>query len=523
MHMLKLLSAKNIFIILLASLSFMSCKNGSIFSKKKDKSTATGWNYNDKNYGNFNVLKAQQQKAGPGLIFVQGGTFTMGAKDEDVMGDWNNIPRRVTVNSFYIDQTEVANVHYREYLYWLGNTFDNDTMIMRRALPDTLVWRSELAYNEPYVEYYFRYPAYNYYPVVGVTWEQAHDFCIWRTDRVNEKVLIDKGYLNKKAPLAAMKGGQADQTFNTDTYLMNPDLINNKSAPKKGGLKDVSGRTRKVVTFEDGILLPGYRLPTEAEWEYAAYGIINQNPNPRKKEKSRGEELITNQQVYSWSNNVNGLRDNRRGSWQGQFLANFKRGNGDNMGIAGGLNDRAAIPGPTKSFYPNGFGVYNMSGNVSEWVGDVYRPLTSTDEDDFNPFRGNKFQKFYKDGQGEYERDTLGRLKKVDVTDEESANRRNYQKGNVINYLDGDSLSGVAYGYGISSLISDKSRVVKGGSWNDMPYWLSPGNRRYLEEDQASNTIGFRCAMTRLGSPEGNGFKEGNIFNQRKQNSRKKK
>ncbi len=149
--------------------------------------------------------------------------------------------------------------------------------------------------------------------------------------------------------------------------------------------------------------------------------------------------------------------------------------------------------------------------------------MTATDEDDFNPYRGNKFQKFYKNGQGEYERDTLGRLKKVDVTDSESVNRRNYQKGNVINYLDGDSSSGVSYGYGISSLISDKSRVVKGGSWNDMPYWLAPGSRRYLEEDQASSTIGFRNAMTRLGSPEGNGFKEGQIFGKRKQNSRKKR
>ncbi len=520
MHMQKLFSAKLI-LVLVATISFFSsCK---LFNKKPEKSTATGWNYDDKNFGNFHVQKAAQQKAGPGLIFVQGGTFTMGAKEEDVMGDWNNIPRRVTVNSFYIDETEVANVHYREYLYWVSNTFDNDTAIMKKALPDTLVWRSELAYNEPYVEYYFRYPAYNYYPVVGVTWQQAHDFCIWRTDRVNEKILIDKGYLNKKSPVAAMKQGGADQTFNTDTYIMDPEQIQNKVAPKKGGLKDVSGKARKVVSFEDGILLPGYRLPTEAEWEYAAYGIINQNPNPRTKEKKTGEELISNNQVYSWSQNVNGLRDSRRGSWQGQFLANFKRGNGDNMGVAGGLNDRAAIPGPTKSFYPNGFGVYNMSGNVSEWVGDVYRPMTPTDGEDFNYFRGNKFTKFYKNASGEYERDTMGMLKKVDVTDDESKDRRNYQKGNVINYLDGDSSSGVSYGYGISSLISDKSRVVKGGSWNDRAYWLSPGNRRYLEEDQASSTIGFRCAMTRLGSPEGNAFKEGNIFGKRKQNSRKKR
>ena len=72
------------------------------------------------------------------MIFVQGGTFVMGAKEEDVMGDWNNVPRRVTVPSFFIDETEVANVHYREYIYWLENTFSGDTAIMTKALPDTL-------------------------------------------------------------------------------------------------------------------------------------------------------------------------------------------------------------------------------------------------------------------------------------------------------------------------------------------------------------------------------------------------
>jgi formylglycine-generating enzyme required for sulfatase activity len=95
--------------------------------------------------------------------------------------------------------------------------------------------------------------------------------------------------------------------------------------------------------------------------------------------------------------------------------------------------------------------------------------------------------------------------------------RRNYQRGNVINFIDGDSLSQSNYGYGITTLISDKSRVYKGGSWADYAYWLSPGARRYMEEDQASATIGFRCAMTRMGSTEGNKRKTGNWWKNRRQ------
>ncbi|HPH99880.1 MAG TPA: hypothetical protein PK772_06110 [Chitinophagaceae bacterium] len=85
-----------------------------------------------------------------------------------------------------------------------------------------------------------------------------------------------------------------------------------------------------------------------------------------------------------------------------------------------------------------------------------------------------------------------------------------------MDYRDGDSTSSVRYGYGQTTLISDKSRVVKGGGWNDRPYWLSPGNRRFLEEDQASSSIGFRCAMTHYGASDG-GTKEGNSFSSRRQ------
>ena len=518
------LSVKNLFVLLAAVSLLPSCKNG-LFGKKNkhEQSEVTGWNYNDKNMGGYNVSKEKEQRTGPGLVFVQGGTFAMGATEEDVMSDWNNVTRRVTVSSFFIDRTEVANVHYREYLYWLEAAFDDPqyAKVVQGAMPDTLVWRSELAANEPLVEYYFRHPSYNYYPVVGVTWQQASDFCLWRSNRVNEKILVDKGYVNANQ-LKSLQG-QGEENFTTKSYLLglySPQP--GKPSAKKNPLLDANGKPRNYVKFEDGYLLPDYRLPTEAEWEYAAYGLINQNPKPKKKEGKRGEELVMNKQVYSWSTNVNSLRENKSGSWQGKFMANFKRGSGDNMGVAGGLNDNASIPGPIDAFLPNGFGLYNMSGNVNEWVSDVFRPMSNLDVDDFNPYRGNKFKKLHKNEAGEFERDSLGRVKYADVTDEESKNRRNYQRGNVINYMDGDSASMVYYGYGKTSLVSDKSRVYKGGSWNDRPYWLSPGTRRHLEEDQASATIGFRCAMDRVGSQEGNGFKNGQYVGKSRQNSRKK-
>ena len=171
---------KNLIILLSCAVLIASCKGKGLFGKDKkhDKSDVTGWNYNDKNMGGYQVSKEKEQATGPGLVFVPGGTFTMGQTDEDVIGDFNNIPRRQTVPSFYIDKTEVANVHYREYLYWLNRVFDpaNDPSyqkILDAALPDTLVWRSELAYNEPLVEYYLRHPSFNNYPVVGVSWKQA--------------------------------------------------------------------------------------------------------------------------------------------------------------------------------------------------------------------------------------------------------------------------------------------------------------------------------------------------------------
>ena len=85
---------------------------------------------------------------------------------------------------------------------------------------------------------------------------------------------------------------------------------------------------------------------------------------------------------------------------RGEMMANFVRGRGDMMGVAGSLNDNGSITTDVKSYWPNDYGLYCMAGNVNEWVQDVYRPLTSEDMDGFNPFRGNVFTDLKRDVNG---------------------------------------------------------------------------------------------------------------------------
>jgi sulfatase modifying factor 1 len=532
-------------------------------SCSQERSPVTGWAYNDPANGGFEKPPYEEQETGPGLVLIEGGTFSMGRTEQDVTYEWNNTARRVTVSSFYMDETEVSNLSYVEYLYWTGRVFGPTFPdIYYKALPDTLVWREKLAYNEPYVEYYLRHPAYRDYPVVGVNWLQANDFCAWRTDRVNEFILIREGLLeHTQSP--------SDQDyFSTEAYL---------SGKWQGQLKtklpSFDGQNpERDVKMEDGIFLPKYRLPTEAEWEYAAYGLIGNTIGER----------ITDRRIYPW--NGHGVR-NATDKYLGQINANFVRGAGDYMGTAGFLNDNADVTAPVYSYWPNDYGLYNMSGNVCEWVMDVYRPNTLQDADEFRPFRGNVFttqkrdettllgglggeiltnvdgpvyQKFKhkvnvpgahgttaqdpvevtdsvltimtrdsiygnNNATPEGKSDIPGRVQWREVSSAVSTDnldeRRNYKAADYINYLDGDVNSSIYYAegedaysdksnklmyeYAKTSLINDKSRVFKGGSWRDRAYFLNPGVRRYLDQRQSNAWLGFRCAMTRVGSPSG--------------------
>ena len=383
-----------------AALVLASCGGGGSMNPTSmnpgSQSTVTGLAYNEED--GFQVNEYAGQPEGPNLVFIEGGRTVLGSYEEDLLKRQDNLERTVTVASFYMDETEIANVHWIEYLFYVRR--DSSEEYYQAALPDSLVWQSELAYNDPYVDHYLRYPGFRYFPVVGVSWLQANDFAEWRTNVVNKKLAEDAG-------VEIPEGGY-------------------------------EGR----IPLESGVVLPNYRLPSESEWEYAAQALIG---------NQWLDENQTHKRLYPWDGHA--LR-NPYGNQMGMFLANFKRGRGDYAGIAGKLNDGAMITDYIYNYPPNDFGLYNMAGNVNEWVYDVYRPTSFQIMDDLNPLR--------RDGT---------------LDDESGYDTKGFQ-----------------------SLIDDHTRVYKGGSWKDVAYWMSPGTRRYLAEDSCTATIGFRCAMIRAGT-----------------------
>ena len=515
-------------------------------------SRGTGWDINSKKGGFQYNVDFDEQETGPGLVFVEGGTFTKGQVQDDVMHDWNNTPNKQHVMSFYIDETEVTNLMYMEYLDWLEIVFPTNEARYRQiyegALPDTLVWRNQLGYVEELTTNYLRHPAYAEYPVVGVNWLQAVQYAEWRTDRVNEYILEREAYVQKDVRYNEI---DANSTFNTAAYLKRPEMVYggkiDSLAGKNGTVKRDTATVNVYAGVEKGLLLPSYRLPTETEWEYAALALVGD----REYNTYRGKKK------YPWSGEYTRSSDRRT---EGDQLANFKLGKGDYGGIAGWSDDGADITIQVKQYPPNDYGIYDMAGNVSEWVSDVYRPIVDDEANDFNYYRGNVYLKnvIGEDGKAQtispdqLVLDTLpngkvllkrlpGDLDQVAIDEEETFLRQNFYESDNRNFRDGDIESTRKFSNGApaeddnskpestlmynapttakvtldeegnvirnvdksnkrTTLITDEVRVYKGGSWKDRAYWLDPAQRRYLPQYIATESIGFRCAMSRVGS-----------------------
>ena len=553
---MKKVVAFKVLLMLALTVASTSCKKS---SSSKNSSRATGWQINSKEGGFQYNTDFKEQETAPGLVFIEGGTFTKGRVQDDVMHDWNNSPNQQHIQSFYMDETEVTNAMYLEYLDYLKRVYppsdENYRAIYLGALPDTLVWRNRLGFNEVMTDNYLRHPGYGEYPVVGVSWIQAVEFANWRSDRVNEFNLEKAGYLKRDAKITDVN---ADQTFSTDTYINAPtqtyggneEIINPQSGRgRRNSRTDAEGNETGIyATRETGIISPKYRLPTETEWEYAALGLS----------ELRSFNLYRGRKKYPWDGQY--TRSGKR-KYRGDQLANFKQGKGDYGGIAGWSDDGADITNAVKSYSPNDFGLYDMAGNVAEWVADVYRPIIDDEFNDFNYYRGNVYTKnaLNEDGtvkvvtSNDIVYDTLpngkviarnlpGEILQVPIDENETYLRTNFDKSDEINFRDGDKRSSRYFesfgedddentnesnntrkmynspkhsitrdslgniireydkGSNRTSLINDQVRVYKGGSWKDREYWLDPAQRRYFPQDMATDFIGFRCAMSRVGS-----------------------
>lgn len=258
-----------------------------------------------------------------GMTMVPSGTFHMGQADEDITSSKINMNKQVTIGGFYMDETEITNNEYRQFMFaYLGEDYGGggiaDTSsvwptnkVWSQLYPDTAVWMTDFAHHmgDPMTQYYFAHPAFDDYPVVGITWVAAREFCSWRTLHMNE-------------------------------------------FRKNEGLFD----------------MPNFRLPSEAEWEYAARG---------------GRDMAK----YPWGGPYTR-------NAKGCALANFKPGRGNYY------DDGFQYTSPVSSYFPNDYGLYDMAGNVSEWCEDAFHPASFPIVWDLNPtyFDKHEYKKVVRGG-----------------------------------------------------------------------------------------------------------------------------
>jgi len=488
------------------SLLLSVCILLSVSYKSSIGQETNNWEYNvsqtEKNYTVDNIPKKvlkEITKHIKGFQYIPGGTFIMGESDNfDQFSDSDstlllyNTPRRVTVPSFYICDHEVTNAEYREFVNWVRDSiarelladagyenyrnnetgkilrdlkidwnsekeeyreslsplyisseelyyrkkeFDNTKLVYTlntsnegknsiSVYPDTLVWirdNKAYSYNESLSKMYFWHSSYDNFPVVGISWEQAEAYCIWKTNQIKEALLNSK---------------------NNDNVF--PEII----------------------------------LPTEAQWEYASLSIIEQNTT------EAGE---INQNIYPW--NQSGLQDSR-----GNYLANFGpitdqngfkiKSFSENKTELKNKESDYLFTTPIKSFPANNFKLYDMGGNVAEWVFDYASSIYSNDYEilgmdslivNVNDDLQTAFDKIAT-------RNSSLNSAGPDITNKFYVERLMLQAKKEMH--DAKVLDAIKNG-----------RIVKGGSWISRPRNLQCSGREVFSQNKQSAFIGFRIAM----------------------------
>ena len=221
----------------------------------------------------FQVFRLPREVVGPRLVFIQGGRAVLGSQEQDIMGFRDNVERTVTIASFYMDETEVTNVDYKEFLFNMAKRDGVSEDSIQKLEPNERVWDGTMSYNDVYATYYFRYPGFNFYPVAGVSWNQAMPIG-------NEESFISMSWRGMKNEL--------NSGLYQGPQLLKEDLFSDNSCPMR------------------------------SEWEFASKGqMIGTQYKWTKNQEN--ENLAPG---WTWSQNPYNMQ---RKSRQGRFSVQFKK------------------------------------------------------------------------------------------------------------------------------------------------------------------------------------------------------